>query len=302
MNIDILFAPVYEGCNIKGVEKAPMVLFDSGVVDIFKRHHNVTILDEIILDRVEYKDTVEPSEGIKFKNHIIKLTTEICGEVYNSISAGHFPITFGGDHSVGTGTISGNSKAHNGSVAAIWFDAHPDINTPESSPSNNFHGMSFAAAMGYGDKSIVDIGFEGPKVLSSNCYLVGIRSVDKGEKELIENKNIFNLTSDKINSIGINAATDIIIADIKSKKMESIHFSIDVDVVDPKDISAVNVPEENGLEIDDVLIFIKRIVELPNVNGIDFVEYNPLLDTDGKSLDNCLKILNVISDTLADRK
>lgn len=299
MDIDILFVPVYEGCNIKGVEQAPKALFEAGAIDLFKRHHNVTVLDEVEFGKTNNEDIFGASKSIKFKDLIFKLNTNICSEVCRSISLGHFPITFGGDHSLGVGTIAGNSKAHDGSISVIWFDAHPDINTPETSPSMNFHGMSFGAAMGYGDKDIIDIGFKGAKVQINDCYLVGIRSVDQGEQEMIDNKNIFNLTSDQINFMGINSAVDVIIADIQSKKMESIHLSIDVDVVAPEDIIAVNVPEKNGIAIDDVLVIVRRIVELPNLKAIDFVEYNPLLDSDGKSLANCLRILEIISETLA---
>lgn len=301
MKIDIVCVPVFEGCNIKGVDKAPTALIEAGAVEILKKHHKVTILKEVSVTPVDESDIFLGSGGIKYKSQMIEMTETLCEVISKSINEGRFPITFGGDHSLGTGTIAGSSVACNGNISAIWFDAHPDINTPETSPSKNFHGMSFGAAMGFGDSDIVNIGGICASLKTSNAYLIGIRAIDKGEREAITKNKITNFTSKQVNDLGAEVVANNIIAEINKKGTENIHFSIDVDVVTPEDMKAVNVPEPNGIKLTDAIKIIKIIVAHPKVKSIDFVEYNPLLDTDKLSISNCLKMIEAISETLAQR-
>ncbi len=301
MNIDIFSIPVFEGCNIKGVDQAPEVLLKAGAAELFSKYHNVNVFEEVKFVDVPAENMFNTDNEVKYKGLIHKMTNDICNFVSTSIQKGNFPIMFGGDHSIGTGSIAGNSVANNGKLAAIWFDAHPDINTPESSPSKNFHGMSFGTAMGFGDQSIANVGFDGPKVDVENCYLIGARSIDEGEEKKIKDMKIFTLKSSDVNSISAKAAAKLVIEDLQKKGMPSVHFSIDVDVVTPEDMAAVNVPEPDGISINDAIEFIKIIVAYPNVMSIDFVEYNPFIDTDKKSLNNCLRMLEAISETLASR-
>ncbi len=302
MKIDIFPVPVFQGCNIRGVDLAPKKLIDSGLYEIFAKYHSVNLHDEIHFEENVSHGVFESDPNMKFKDEMLKMTTKLCSKISRSINSGNLPITIGGDHSIGTGTISGNSKSHLGNISAIWFDAHPDLNTPMTSPSKNFHGMSFAAAMGYGDESISNVGFKGAKVKTENAYLMGIRSIDKGEHELIESHNIFNLKSMDIHVIGAEEAANRLLADIESKTTDSVHFSIDVDVVNPDEMKAVNVPETCGLSLQDALLIIRRVVACPKVKSIDFVEYNPTIDKDGNSLKNCLLMLEEISKTLAERE
>ena len=301
MNIDIFPVPVFEGCNIKGVDQAPEVLLKAGAADLFKKHHSVNVFEEVKFVDVPVEKMFNTDSEVKYKGLINKMTNDVCDLVSTSIKNGNFPITFGGDHSIGTGSIAGNSVAGNGNVAAIWFDAHPDINTPESSPSKNFHGMSFGTAMGFGDQLIANVAFDGAKVDVNNCYLIGVRSIDEGEEKKIRDMNIFTLKSSDVNNISVEKAAKLVIEDLEKKGMPSVHFSIDVDVVTPEDMLAVNVPEPNGISIDDAITFIKIITAYPKVKSIDFVEYNPFLDADKKSLHNCLRMLEAISETLAKR-
>ena len=122
--------------------------------------------------------------------------------VYSVLSSKSFPFIIGGDHSLALGTISGSSKFYN-NLAVIWIDAHGDINTQETSPSGNTHGMSLASAIGIGEPSLVNVYYNGPKVKPENVYIIGARELDKGEIQLAKDLNLNLYTMDSINNIGL---------------------------------------------------------------------------------------------------
>ncbi len=298
MNIDIITLPVYEGCNIEGVDSAPRRLVEAGIIDIFSKKHTTNIYNDIANEQNAPQADLKASQNIKYRDKILSLNKKIYERVSNSISKGNFPICIGGDHSIATGSISGCSKQYGGNISVIWFDAHPDLNTPESSPSKNFHGMSLGAALGWGDKQIADIGFQGAKVGPEMCYLLGIRSIDKGEVTNIKDNNIYTAGSNTIERLGAKATIEAIFADIEEKSPQGIHFSIDVDVITPEEFAAVNVPSENGVSFSNARKIIEMVLAHPKVVSLDFVEYNPLKDKDNQSLERCRELIETISDTL----
>jgi arginase len=203
------------------------------------------------LNNVNYLNLVD--HNIVYHNNLFN---NLCG-VKNTFLVG-------GDHSVGIGSVLA-SVNKNQNVGCLWIDAHPDINTFESSSSKNIHGMPLAFITGL--ETSWKWCNERKKLPFENLYYWGIRDIDGFEKETIINKNI-----KVINTI------DKFVEDIH--KFDCIHVSIDVDGIDPSFISSTGTPYKNGLILQDVLLAIKRLKTLHKNINYDLVEYNPLIGTD----------------------
>jgi len=208
--------------------------------------------------------------------------------VYQTNKNNTIPITIGGDHSISLGSLSGSLKHHKDNLTTIWIDAHADINTEESSPSGNLHGMPLSYLTGLEKDFFKD---EKTNLLNTdNLLYLGIRDIDKYEEEIINEKNIKYLTSNDINN-NINKLNDVKIM------TDNIHVSIDVDVLDPKYMKSTGTPVDNGISLDKLEQILKWIKSEGNVTSIDIVEFNPKIGNIYEyeySLHNFIKLLNMI--------
>ena len=177
--------------------------------------------------------------------------------VFSALTSNSFPFVVGGDHSVGLGSISGSSKFHN-NLAVIWVDAHGDINTHETSPSGNSHGMPLGAALGVGDSSLVNVYYDGPKVKPENVFIIGARDLDEGEIKLAEELSLGLYTMDHIRKVGLESIIEEISSKINNSNIDGVHLSFDIDALDKSLVPGTGTPVENGFSLDEGKLIIQE--------------------------------------------
>ncbi|MEG1544921.1 MAG: arginase, partial [Tannerellaceae bacterium] len=214
--------------------------------------------------------------------------------VYDSLRGGAFPLVIGGDHSLGLGSASGVGKCYE-DFGIIWLDAHGDINTSETSPSGNIHGMPLSALMGMGSEELINIYGQGNKVNPQNVFLVGTRSLDEGEWALIEKEQLSVYTMETIRLKGISFVAEDIKRKLRERKIRNVHFSIDVDSIDPRFAPGTGTRVPEGLMPDEFNDFIDHMLATNLIKSLDLVELNPDLDTNDLTTKLCLHIIDYIT-------
>ncbi|MFS8541014.1 MAG: arginase, partial [Tissierellales bacterium] len=275
-----------------GVDMGPSAIRYAGVVERLERiGHSVTDLGDI---------TIAPPEKEVSKNHnlknlegVVQASLELSKQVDSIISEKQFPLIFGGDHSIAIGTLAGVSK-HFNNLGVIWYDAHGDLNTEETSPSGNIHGMPLAASLGYGHPSLTNIGEYAPKVKPENTFLVGVRDLDEGEIELANRIDLNLYTMETIRSRGLDSIIEDITTKIKNSNLDAVHLSFDIDVLDKKLVPGTGTPVDGGFTIEEVKTLFKSFIDTKLIRSMDFVELNPLLDENDSTADLCIEIIDWI--------
>jgi arginase len=193
------------------------------------------------------------------------------------VSEGVFPIFLGGDHSISAGTVAGVAAASGGRTGLIWLDAHADFNVPETSPSGNIHGMPLAALTGRGHPDLVNIGGTAPSVRTEDVVIVGLRSVDIEERELLREAGVRVYTMKEVDAYGVARVVRGALKDLSH--LDRVHLSFDLDVVDPDVAPGVGTPVRGGLTYREAHLVMELINEAAIVTSLDVVEVNPILDT-----------------------
>lgn len=298
MNISIIDMPIFYGCDNPGVENGPKVLRENKLLDIFNKSHQVCDMGEVHVKNVSSKDKYTANAKMKYLDEVIRSNVELGAKVYESLSNSYLPLVIGGDHSLALGSVAGSSKFFKDDLAIIWVDAHGDMNTPETSPSGNIHGMPLASSMGIGYKSLTNLYFDGTKVKPENVFLLGCRDLDLGEIELAKERNLNLWTMEDIKNMGIQMVLKELIEALNKTKVNNVHLSFDIDVLDPSYVPGTGTPVKDGLAFSEGKTVIETIINTSLVKAIDFVEFNPDLDKNSRTLETCLEMLKVMSKAL----
>lgn len=207
---------------------------------------------------------------------IAKLNIELANQVSACVSAQNPFIVFGGDHSCAIGTWSGASHAlkSQGQLGLIWIDAHMDSHTPQTTESGAIHGMPVAVLLGYGDAEFTNILNTDPKVLPENIVLIGVRSFEAGEAELIKKLNIRVYFMDEIEKRGLNNVWREAL-EIVTKNTVAYGVTIDLDALDPKQIPGVGSPEPGGINLLELTQALKLCQNDSRLIGFEITEFNP---------------------------
>lgn len=206
-------------------------------------------------------------------------------EVRNILSGEEMPIVLGGDHSIAIGSIAGVSsfmRERNQSLGMIWFDAHADMNTPETTPSGNIHGMPLAALLGYGAPELTQVAGFAPKLDPRLCAHIGGREIDQGERELIRNLGMRFFTMREIDERGISVCIDEAIA-IASRAPGGYSVTFDVDALDPGDAPGSGTLVRGGLTYREAHLAMEKISEAGGMRSLEIVEINTALDINNRT-------------------
>jgi arginase len=211
----------------------------------------------------------------------VKATCEHVAElVERAVQNGSFPLVLGGDHSVALGTLWGLAAAH-GPGGVLWIDAHGDLNTPETSPSGNVHGMVLAAALGIGGDEFTSERYPFPAVDPTRTALIGVRSLDRGERELLHEQGLAVYTMTDLDQVGVGVVMREALDRVRGGPF--VHLSFDADVVDPKDAPGVGTPVRGGLGYREAHLAMELVSESGLVGSMDVVEVNPILDHENET-------------------
>ena len=219
-------------------------------------------------------------DGTSVTGRIADLCRNLADEVTLALRADEFPVVIGGDHSVAIGTWSGVARALAEPVGLLWIDAHLDSHTPETSYSGAIHGMPLACLLGRGDKRLLNIGIEGTQVSATHTVVLGPRSYEPEELELLQRMQVRIIDSDEILQRGFAACLDEAIS-IVTGAPAGFGVTIDLDAIDPLLAPGVGSPEPDGLVVYDVVEAMRRIGGLPGLKALEIVEYNPDRDQYG---------------------
>lgn len=217
----------------------------------------------------------------KYLHEIADACQKLADEVEHSLEIGATPIILGGDHSIAIGSVAGLAsfyRKHEQRVGVIWFDAHGDMNTPETSPSGNIHGMPFAAILGHGAPELTHISGFAPKVHPEDCVLIGARSVDKDEAVALRNSGIRVITMRELDERGMSAVMDEAMW-LASRRTAGFHVTMDMDFVDPDYAPGVGTPVPGGPTYRESHLAMEKIADSGKMLSFELTEVNPVLDT-----------------------
>ena len=280
MNVSLIGVPINYGCDKEGAQHGPAKLREKKIVDVIRKYnHSIYDFGNLYVPTVSVSEKYASHEKMKYLKPIIEVNTNLAHQVYSALAAGNFPFIIGGDHSLGLGSISGASKYYD-NLAVVWIDAHGDINTSETSPSGNVHGMPLAAAMGIGSDSLTDIYFKGVKVKPENVYIIGARDLDEGEIQLAKKMNLNLYTMKEIKNKGIKATIEEINYKLMNNNIDAIHISFDMDALDSELVPGTGTPVCDGMTVEEVKHVFKRLMDTKLVKSMDLVELNTYLDKD----------------------
>jgi arginase len=272
------------GQSRRGVDMGPSALRVAGLQQRIKQL-NWAVED---IGNVKVKQPEEQPFGerrAKFLNEIAEACNELAETVQKTLAEGTLPIVLGGDHSIAVGTVSGvaqHFRQREKHIGLIWLDAHGDMNTPDSSPSGNVHGMPLAAIIGYGAPELVEMyGFK-PKVHPRNVAIVGARDLDAKERRIVKESGIHVFTMRDIDERGMREVMQEAIR-FATDDTDGMAVSLDLDFVDPEDAPGVGTPVRGGVTYREAHLAMEMIADSEAMLSLEVVEINPVIDEHNKT-------------------
>lgn len=279
-DIEIIGVPVDLGAGRRGVDMGPSAIRVAGL------EQRLEALGHAVRDAgdidVMIPETQEAGPGtLRYKPAILAACDALRLQVERTLDQGRTPLVLGGDHSLAIGSVagvSGHFARRNRSIGLIWFDAHGDFNTPETTPSGNIHGMALGHLLGHGDPDLAGLGGRLPKVDSNRTVLIGVRDLDPGERENLRRSGVTVFTIREVDERGMRDVVKQAIA-VAGVRTSGIHLSFDLDVLDPEDAPGTGTPVEGGISYREAHLAMELLADFADILSVDLVEVNPILDT-----------------------
>lgn len=278
--LSIIGMPMDLGQMRRGVDMGPSAIRYAGINErlhpLFDEIHD---MGDIPIGRPAVE--VDRESNLRNLELVAEKSAMLAEKVDEVIRSGSFPLVLGGDHSIAIGTLAGVSK-HYQNLGVIWYDAHGDLNTAETSPSGNIHGMPLAVSLGLGHEKLVKIGGYFPKVKPEHVVIIGARSLDEGERVLIKEKGIKVYTMHEIDRLGMGKVMEETIAYLKDQT-DGVHLSLDLDGLDPSECPGVGTPVIGGISYRESHLAMEMLEDSQIITSAEFVEVNPILDEKNKT-------------------
>ena len=290
--VGIVGVPLAFGQSMLGVELGPAAIRVAGLVSgIASLGYEVNDRGDV---RVERPRTY-PREGekLKYLNEVFATCSALATETENIVEAGEIPLTLGGDHSIAIGSLSGITNAfrkRDQPLGLIYLDAHADMNTEETTPSGNIHGMPLAVLLGFGAPEMVAIGGQGPKFDINAIAHVGARDLDAGERQLIKETGIRFFTMREIDERGLSICIDEAI-EIASRGTAGFAVTFDVDVLDPGDAPGSGTLVRGGFTYREAHLAMEKIAESGQMRSLEVVEVNTALDVNNRTAELAVELI-----------
>ena len=278
--VTFIGVPLDLGAGRRGVDMGPSAMRGAEIhARIREIGYDVADHGDIEVTIPETRDPGDPK--LKYLKEIRQTCASLRDTIVSVFADGRTPVILGGDHSVAMGSIAGAAQfyreRHKQKIGLIWFDAHGDMNTPDTSPSGNIHGMPLAAALGLGEPSLVELAGEKPMVDGARAAVVGLRDVDPAERGNIRETGIGAFTMRDIDERGMRHVMEEAIKRA-STGTAGIHVSFDVDGIDPDFAPGVGTPSPGGISYREAHLAMEMLADTGRVVSAEFVEVNPILD------------------------
>jgi len=273
--IAVIGATLDLGAGRRGVDMGPSAIRYAGLDQQLADKLSVQVSDAGNVISPVAETTAMGDEKARYLGQILDLCDRLSGLVADAAGRGALPLVLGGDHSCALGSLVGMAKVR-GAGGVVWVDAHGDLNTPETSPSGNVHGMVLAAALGRAGDSFRRDGWPLPAVDPGKLALLGVRSLDDGERRLLQELDAKVFTMSEVDRIGVEPCMREALAHAAGAAF--LHVSLDMDVVDPDYAPGVGTPVRGGLSYREAHLAMETVAESGLLDSMDVVEVNPILD------------------------
>jgi arginase len=291
--VAIIGAPLDLGAGRRGVDMGPSAVRVAGLGRrLTGLGYDVTDLGNIPAEQPEAVDDAGPSDA-KYLPQIAASCARLGELVGRALADGRMPLVLGGDHSIAVGTVAGVSRFFRntgGKIGLLWMDAHADMNTPQSSPSGNVHGMPLACCAGVGPDSLAGMFGFCPKVDPANVALVGIRDVDRLEGGIVRDTGVRAFTMRDIDERGMRLVMDEAIA-IATGGTAGFHLSLDMDFVDPEYAPGVGTPVRGGATYREAHLAMEVVCDSGRMVSMEVVEVNPVIDEVNRTADLAVELI-----------
>ena len=271
--------PMDLGGGRRGVDMGPNAVRIAGIkLAVERMGHGFIDAGNVPVHAPEQRHPAD--HKARFLDEIADACARLAGDVESCMDQGQFPLVVGGDHSIAIGTVAGMASHFHKKgekIGLIWFDAHGDVNTPETTQSGNIHGMPLAALLGYGPDSLTRISKRFPAVDIANSVLVGVRSLDPGEKAFIREHGLKCYTMKEVDQFGIHRVMKEAL-EIANQGTAGFHLSFDLDGTDPEVAPGVGTPVPGGISYREAHTVLELAAESGRLVGLEMTEINPILD------------------------
>ncbi|SPE24738.1 Arginase [Candidatus Sulfotelmatobacter sp. SbA7] len=289
--IRVIGVPLDLGQSRRGVDMGPSAVRVAGLeARLEALGHIVEDGGNVAVAIPEQKKEGDPHA--KYLKEITATCTKHAELILKTLEAGKFPLSLGGDHSMAVGSVSGVAEFYrrqNQKVGLIWIDAHTDINTPDSSPSGNVHGMPLAAIMGLGPPELANIFNFSPKVKPENCVLVGVRDIDAVERHNVHRAGIEVFTMRDIDERGMRTVIEEALR-MAGRGTAGYHVSLDMDWIDPEDAPGVGTPVRGGATYREAHLAMEIIADHGRMLSFEIVEVNPVIDEHNRTAELAVEL------------
>jgi len=292
MDVRVIGVPMDLGADRRGVDMGPSAIRYAGLdPEIERVGHDCRDAGDLPVPRPETRESTSDGrfEGeAKYVTETREVCERLAGEVERALGAGAFPLVLGGDHSIAIGTVHG--AAREGDLGVVWFDAHGDYNTPATTPSGNVHGMSLAATLGVGEFAAEEWAVA-PGVDPGNVALVGVRSLDEGERVALRDSDVTVFTMSDVDERGLPAVVESAF-DVATAGTDGVHVSLDMDFLDPDEAPGVGTPVRGGTTYREAHAAMERVGErIEGVRSMEVVEVNPILDKHNRTAELAVELV-----------
>jgi arginase len=293
--IRVIGVPLDLGQSRRGVDMGPSAVRVAGLESKLEAlGHQVEDAGNISVVLAEQKKSGDPTA--KYLKEITATCTKHAELIIKTLEQGKVPLCLGGDHSMAVGSVAGVAEFYhrqNQNIGLIWIDAHSDINTPETSPSGNVHGMPLGAIMGLGPDELANIFNWSPKIRPENCVLVGIRDVDLAEKENIRRAGIEVFTMRDIDERGMRTVMEEALR-MAGRGTVGYHVSLDMDWIDPEDAPGVGTPVPGGSTYREAHLAMEIIADHGRMLSFEIVEVNPVIDEHNQTAELAVELASSV--------
>ena len=277
--VAVIGAALDLGAGRRGVDMGPSAIryagLDARLAELGHECADLGNVETAVAEATEVGD-----ERARFLPQIKDACGRVADIVGRAASDGQLPLVLGGDHSVALGSLSGLARAH-GPGGVLWLDAHGDLNSPETTPSGNVHGMVLAAALGLAGPRFREDGWGLPAVAEGRVALIGVRSLDEGEREVVAGLAARVFTMSDIDRLGVERTVRESLSHVAGSGF--VHVSLDMDVVDPDVAPGVGTPVRGGLSYREAHFMLELVAESGLLSSLDVVEVNPILDRENET-------------------
>lgn len=277
--VSLLGVPMDLGGGLRGVDMGPSAMRIAGLEEEVRALGiEFEDLGNVPVSRPESRQPRDPQA--RFLTEIANCCRRLRTRVERVLDEEHFPLVIGGDHSIACGTIAGISSwyhARQEKVGLIWFDAHGDMNTPQTTLSGNIHGMPLASALGYGAPELTKLGDLSPMVRPENTVLVGVHSLDPAERDLIRDSGMKVFTVRHVDMLGMHRVMREAV-EIATQGTAGFHLTFDLDGCDPVVAPGVGTPVRGGMTEREAHLVMEHAAESGKMLGLELTEINPIQD------------------------